>query len=695
MEKVPFIFEIGSEEIPAGYIGPALEAIKEQTLRFLENSRITFGNAHTAGTPRRLVLVVSDVAVTQEPAIQEIIGPPYNVAFTEDGRPTRAAEGFARSQNVSIDDLKIKETPKGKYVYVMREEKGTATKDLLEKFLPNLIAHIPFPKSMRWGSQTVTFARPIHWIVAILGDATLNFKYGDIQSGRESRGHRFMKPDVITVPSNYEEYKQILRNHFVILDTEERKELIRKALEEKSKEVGGRVLEDEELLEEVTNLVEYPHALIGKFEDHYLKLPPEVPITVMKEHQRYFAVVDDNGNLMPYFITIANTVPKQSEVVIKGNERVIKARLEDARFYFEEDRKIPLEKRAEELKDVVFHSKLGTSWEKVERFTAIAKWIAEQLELTEQQRKKLERAALLCKADLVSGMVGEFPELQGVMGRAYALEQGEDPEVAQAIYEHYLPDRATGPVPKGIVGAVLSIADKIDTIVGCFGVGLIPTGTADPFALRRQTLGIIRILLEKEFHISLKQLIDIALPGLKKWITEPENLVRSGVLNFFEGRFHHYMVNNYGYSTDVVGAVLSAGMDDLVEDVRKIEALAAFKNRPDFNSLAVAFKRVVNIIKEPETSPVDPTLLQEEAERELWDRVQVIRERFSSALSEGKYEKGLEELATLKPAIDRFFDSVLVMAQDESLKRNRLAILTSIKNLFDRVADFRKIHSEG
>ncbi len=694
MNKVTFFIEIGGEEIPASYIEPALEAMKHQIKQFFENHRISFGNMKTAGTPRRLILIVDDVATAQTPSAQEIIGPPYNVAFTDDGTPTKAATGFARSQNVTVEELKIKETSKGKYVYVVKEEKGHPTKDLLERFLPDFIAHIPFPKSMRWGSQTVTFARPIHWIVALLGQEPLSFSYGDLKSGTESQGHRFMKPDKIKVPSDFEEYKKILKEHYVIVDIEERKEMIRQAVQDLASKVDGVVVEDEDLLKEVTHLVEYVYPLMGNFDEIYLDLPPEVPITVMKEHQRYFAITDSNGKLLPHFITIANTIPRKPELVIEGNERVIRARLEDARFYYEEDKKIPLEKRAEELKGVVFHSRLGTSWEKVERFTKVAEWIAGELNLTEEETGKLLRAAYLCKADLVTGMVGEFPELQGIMGRAYALQQGEDPEVAEAIYEHYLPDRAGGPIPESTIGAILSIADKIDTIVGCFGVGLIPTGTTDPFALRRQTLGILRIILEKQINLSISDLIEAAIPGLKKWITEPEDAVKAGVHNFFAGRLHHYLETTYGYSPDVLEAVIGTGSDRPVDIVERVKAVARFKERPDFESLALAFKRVVNIIKEPETEPVQVDLLQENAEKELWNQITNLKERFDKSVSSGNYETALELLATLKPHIDNFFDTVLVMAKEEEIKRNRLALLTQIKGMFDTIADFKKIHTD-
>ncbi len=481
-----FYFEVGCEEIPAGYIVPALEAMAMEMVRFLNENRIQHGAPFTTGTPRRLVLVVPEVATHQEACSLEIIGPPKQVAFDQDGKPTKAAEGFARGQGVRLEDIRIKETPRGDYLCIVKEEAGLPTKALLERALPDFIARIPFPKSMHWGSLSVTFARPVHWLVALLGKEVLNFAYGDVQSGDRSLGHRFMSPSWLQV-TDYDSHRENLQKHFVVVAMEERKRLIREGIQEAARTVGGRVLEDEELLDEVTQLVEYPQPLVGEFEEKYLELPPELLITVIKKHQRYFAVTDGSGSLLPYFVTVANTIPKDFALVAAGNARVVRARLEDARFYYEEDQKVRLEDRAAQLQTVVFHSKLGTSWEKAERFTALARWLGEQL--APDRLEALSRAAFLCKADLVTGMVGEFPELQGVMGRAYARLQSEPEAVAQAIYEHYLPIRAGGPIPEGIEGALLSIADKMDTIVGCFGVGLIPTGAADPFALRRQTLG--------------------------------------------------------------------------------------------------------------------------------------------------------------------------------------------------------------
>lgn len=685
-----FYLEIGSEEIPAGYIAPALESMAQQMVRFLDDHRIAHGTPFTTGTPRRLCLWIPDVAPRQEPTVVEIIGPPKSVAFDAQGRPTKAAEGFAKNQGIDVSQLTVKTTPKGEYVSLVKEEAGGPTKELLERMLPDFVAHIPFPKSMRWGNLSVTFARPVHWIVCLLGDEVVDFTYGDVRSGRMSFGHRFMSPEWIAV-KNFAEHREVLRRHKVIVDTEERKRLILEGIREKAAGIGGRILEDEDLLDEVAHLVEYPYPLLGSFEEKYLALPPELLITVMKEHQRYFAVVDASGNLKAHFVTVANTVPRNPDVVAAGNARVVRARLEDARFYYEEDQKVRLEDRAEALKAVVFHAKLGTSWEKVERFTELAKWLCERL--CPQSMDHVLRAAYLCKADLVSGMVGEFPELQGVMGRAYARLQGEPEPVAQAIYEHYLPLRAGGPIPDGMEGTILSIADKMDTIVGCFGVGLLPTGTADPFALRRQTLGILRILVEKRLRFSLEELIDRAIPLLQSKMTEPAETVKKGVLDFFRGRLHHHLVTQDGYASDIVEAALASGIAYPVDAVCRVKALAAFTQREDFEGLAMAFKRVGNIIKEVEPEPVRPEAFTVPAEKELFEAYRKVEAAVREKIAQGDYDGALESLTDLRRPIDAFFEAVLVMDPDPAVRRNRLALLTAVHELFNRIADFRKVQT--
>ena len=680
--------EIGTEELPAGYIVPALESMSERMCRYLDENRVERGVPTVAGTPRRLVLNIAGVALRQKPVRTEAVGPAKSVAYDAQGNPTRAAEGFAKGQGVAVGDLAIKQTPKGEYLCVFREEAGLATRELLEKMLPEFIAKIPFPKSMRWSSYNVTFARPIKWIVALCGEDVVECVYADVHAGKRSRGHRFMDPAEIEV-KDLESHRENLRKSHVVLDIAERRELIRSGAQKAAEGVGGKIVADDELLDEVTQLVEFPQPLVGQFEDKYLELPAELLITVIKKHQRYFAVTDAGGALLPYFVTISNIIPRDFALVAAGNARVVRARLEDARFYYREDQKVSLGERVEQLKGVVFHSRIGTSYEKMTRFSKLAVMLAERV--APGAAGAVERAAFLCKADLVSGVVGEFPELQGIMGKYYAGLQGEPEAVSSALYEHYLPNRSGGPVPEGIEGSILSIADKIDTIAACFGVGMLPTGTADPFALRRQTLGIIRIALEKPLRFSLSDLIDRALELLANKLTQPVQNVKKDILAFFEARLHYYLVSSRGFSPEVIAAALAVGIDDLLDAVARTEALACFTTRPDFGTLAAAFKRVANIIKVPETAPVDESVFKDQVEQSLWEGLIKSESAVDGCLLRSDFAGALESMAQLKPLIDAFFDSVLVMDKDDSVRRNRLALLTRTRSLFARVADFGKI----
>ena len=682
-----FLLEIGTEEIPASYIQPALDAMATMISKFLSAQRIDHGSIRTMATPRRLVWVIKNVAEKQEAQTVEITGPPKDVAFDEAGNHTQAALGFAKSQGVRPHDLQVKQTSRGEYLVVSRHEAGASTAELLGGALADLVGKIPFPKSMRWGNLKVTFARPIHWIVALLGQEVVPFAYGNVTSGNTSYGHRFMSPGPFEV-TEIDGYVKALRERFVIVDIEERRERIRQIVAACAEEKNGNIREDEDLLAEVVQLAEYPTAVCGSFDQHYLELPQEVLITAMRAHQRYFAMLDDAGKLIPYFVTVNNTLTRDPQVVALGNERVLRARLEDARFYFVEDQKVSLDDRVKELKEVVFHSKLGTSYEKLERFKALAEYMADQV--APEYKTTVGRAAYLCKADLVTGTVGEFPELQGIMGRAYARLAKENEAVAQAIYEHYLPTHAGGQLPAAMAGSLVSIADKLDTVVGCFGVGQIPTGTADPFALRRQALGIIRIILEKNLPISLSDLISKAIDGLDGKLTEPVEQTRQAVLEFFKRRLQHFLVGQ-GYPQNVVEAVLAHNLDPLVETVAKMRTLESFKERLDFEPLLVTVKRVVNILKEPVDLPVDPERLVNQAERNLYENVISCEQDLKKPLAARDYAAVLKRLSQLKTPIDAFFDQVLVLDQDLVLRQNRLALLTQIANLFQQMADFSRL----
>ncbi|HET6421023.1 MAG TPA: glycine--tRNA ligase subunit beta [Geobacteraceae bacterium] len=704
--KKELFMEIGTEEIPAGFLPRAMADMEAIITKELNGARLSFGEIKTFATPRRLALVVKDVSPVQPDAEITDIGPAVNVAFSAEGDLSRAGEGFLRGKGWDGSPLKVDAkafTPgliggffnarielvdAGKVlkIAVIRTETGRPSHELMSEILPRLIANIPFRKSMRWADLDVRFARPVHWVVALFDGVVVPFTFGNIESGCISRGHRFMANQPFPV-RDFAHYLEECERHFVIPDPERRKEIIRRETHRVAKIAGGRLLQNEGLLDEVAFLVEYPSALHGAFDRDFLAVPKEVLITSMRSHQRYFSVIDDEGRLLPAFIAIPNTVAEDPAVVVKGNERVLRARLSDARFFFEEDKKVPLEKRVESLKSVVYQQKLGTSHEKMERFRQLAVGLAGGL--NKSLEEKVYRAATLCKADLVTGMVGEFPEVQGIMGREYALHDGEDADVANAIAEHYLPTQAGGELPSSDIGAIVSLADKMDTICGCFGVGLIPTGSADPYALRRSALGIINIILDRGYRLPLNVFIRQSLDLLQPKITSGREDVHKDVLEFFKGRFVNMMADRF--SGDVVDAVVAVSFDDLVETAAKIEALSDFKRRSDFEPLAIAFKRVCNIVKGGVDEPVDRGMFREEAERELHSCYLSVSEKAGVKIGERDYLAALAEIATLRGAVDAFFDTVMVMSEDEKLRINRLALLTGIARLFAYIADFAKI----
>ena len=681
------LLEIGTEEIPAGFLPKAMADMANLIRTELENAQLAFGAIRTQSTPRRLLLVVEGIEEHQPTLRSEVMGPAKSVAFDASGKPTKAGEGFARGQGITVDQLVIVETEKGAYVCAKKEQAGRPTAELLTEILPRLIQSISFKKSMRWKDLDIRFARPVHWIVALYGGVVVPFAFGNITSGNESRGHRFMAPGTFAV-KDFSQYLQECERHFVIVDPEKRKAIIRAEVARLAKEAGGEVLADEELLEQVSYLVEYPSAVLGTFNPDFLQVPKEVLITSMRSHQRYFSLVDAAGKLMPAFITINNTLAPDPAVVVRGNERVLRARLSDARFFFEEDKKIPLADRVEALKSVVYQAKLGTSFEKMERFRSLAVGLAEQLAPT--LKEQAARASTLCKADLVSGMVGEFPEVQGVMGREYALLEGEDAEVAQAIYEHYLPTQAGGAIPSADLGAFVSIADKLDTLCGCFGVGLIPTGTADPYALRRSAIGILNIILGRGYRLSLPELVDRSLDLLTAKLTRPRPEVRADVLEFLRLRLVN-LLTGQGYPQDVVDAVLSASFADVADALARVKALAELKGREDFEPLAVAFKRVVNIIKGGVDTPVAPALFASPREGALFEATGQAAGQVAQAVAAGDYAAALRAIAGLRGAVDGFFEGVMVMADQDAVRINRLALLTGVARLFEGIADFSRI----
>jgi glycyl-tRNA synthetase beta chain len=684
------LLEIGAEEIPAGFIPRALQEMALSVGKELRTSRIAHGEVRTMGTPRRLALLVRDVAEKQEDVESEKLGPPLHMAFGEKGKPTKAAMGFAKGQGLRVEDLKVVQRGKGEYLCAVRKEEGKATSELLAEILPGVIGSISFPKSMRWGTGKVRFARPVHWILAIFGGQVIRFTFGDIESGNRSYGHRFMSPDALEIPE-FQAYERLLRDSFVIVDPGERRTMIEEGIAEAAQEVSGKALSNEDLLEEVTYLVEYPTAIVGTFEREFLTLPREVVINAMEEHQRYFPIVDEGENLMPHFACVCNTRAPDMETVKRGNERVLKARLSDAKFFFEEDTKDPLDRKVEALRGVIFQAQLGSSYEKVLRFKELSLWLAEKFR--PDLRENVERTATLCKADLVTGMVGEFPTLQGVVGREYALISGEDEDVANAILEHYLPAFAGDRLPSGPIGDFVSISDKLDTIVGCFGIGLIPTGAGDPFALRRQALGVIRILLGKGYSLSLGEIIEKSLELLQEKLTVPSGQTKEAVIDFLKSRFQNLLISE-GFPFDVVEAVLGAHFDDVVECRGRIEAMARLKATEEFSDLATSFKRVTHIAKGFSGGEVNASLLEHPAEKALFEHYLQVKGEVEKDLQEKAYERGLLAMVRLKGPIDDLFESVLIMDEVREKRDNRLALLGTISAFFSRMADFSKLVTE-
>ncbi len=682
------LVEIGTEEIPAGFLSKAIIDMQTQAEKVFDRLRLEHGEINILVTPRRLTLKVTDLAANQEDRVVENMGPAKRIAFDESGNPSKAGIGFARGQGVKPEELEIVSTEKGEYVCVHKRETGQKTTALLAQALPEYIMAIPFRKSMRWNDLEARFARPVHWLAALYGSETIKFKCANIESGFKSRGHRFMAPAEFDIPGP-DAYIDLCRKARVIVDQNERKTMITEQLAAIEKDLGGTIIEDPDLLETVTNIVEFPHAIVGSFDKDFLKLPEEVLISVMRYHQKYFCLRDRNGKLMANFITVNNTVARDPEVVVKGNQRVLLARLNDAKFFYREDLKVPLDEFTERLKKVVFQAKLGTSYEKVERFKSLAEFLADQL--SPAQKADISRTAQLCKADLESNMVCEFSDLQGIMGREYARVAGETDAVAIGIHEHYMPTGAGGILPSNDCGAIVGIADKIDTITGCFGIKLQPTGSADPYALRRQALGIINICLDRNYNLSLKEVVTRATELLQSKIEQPADKVVAEVIDFIKGRLFHSLAAGK-IPSGVIEAVLATGFDDIVTTVKRINALDRFRHRDDFTDLLTAFKRIMNITRKEKMSyDLNPDQFTESAETDLYNSWQQVADKIDSQLNNDDYDLALSTVADLRKSVDNFFNEVMVMTDDQRVRENRLALLQGIAFDFKKIADFAKL----
>ena len=678
------LLEIGTEEVPAHVMPGILSQLKENAAKTFEELRIEYKNIKTLGTPRRSALLVEGLAEQQADLSKENRGPAVNIAFDADGNPTKAAQGFARGQGVKPEELVTKDG----YVYAMVHEKGGQTVDLLGDTLKGLVDGLNFPNNMHWADLDYKFIRPLRWLVALYGQDVIDFEVANVKSGRTSRGHRFLSEGDFEI-ANAEDYVEACRKASIIVDQNERCEMIRQQIAEVAAANGGQAEVNEDLLEEVLYLVEYPTALCGKFDEKYLALPAEAVITPMRDHQRYFPVLKD-GQLLPLFITIRNGGKEHLETVQHGNERVLRARLEDAQFFFDEDRKKTLEQHGEKLKTVVFQDGLGTIYDKTLRLEVLAGYIADAIGANEQDKKDAVRAAKLAKADLVTGMVTEFTELQGVMGREYALLDGETKAVAQAIDEHYMPRFAGDSQPASVAGRIVSLADKIDTIVGTFSRGLIPTGSQDPFALRRQALGIVNMLKEAQYHISLSQLVAKAMELLKIADAGRQTKLQNDVADFMKLRLKNVLADA-GIRYDVVDAVFVT-VDDIYGVFLRAQAVNEAVKQ-DMEKTIQAFVRTGNIARKAEDvqAAVETGLLAEQVEKDLYKAYEDAASKVEKEVAAQDYAGAIATLSQLAAPIDAFFDGVMVMDKDEKIKNNRLGLLKLVDNLICQVADFSKI----
>ncbi len=680
------LIEIGVEELPARFIQPAINQFSQTLTEQLAAQRIAFGQVQLFSTPRRLACVIQDVALVQKDLEEDVKGPPEKIAFNN-GEPTKAAIGFAKSQGMQVDDLAIKQLDGVGYLFAHRFQKGQETKTVLTNILPGIIHGLNFPKNMRWGDYDLRYARPLRWIIALLGQDIVPFQVETVKSNRTSYGHRQLSKGAISIP-DVQSYLDLLEEGYVIADHQRRKECISRQVQVLAKQAGGAALLDEALLLEVTNLVEYPTAFCGSFDAKYLEVPKDVLVTSMKEHQRYFPVLDGNGRLLPLFIGVRNGADNQLQLVTSGNEKVLRARLADAKFFYDEDRKHKLDDNLEKLKTVVFQDRLGSVYEKVQRVKQNASALCDVLGYQEQ-KAQCERTALLAKCDLVSQMVFEFPELQGIMGAEYASLSGEETSVAQGIIDHYKPRFAGDTTPSQVTGIVVSLADRLDTLVGYFGLGKIPTGSQDPLALRRQAAGVIQILLQNNLRGSLEELVDIAMKGYSDLLEGKEEQIKQSLLGFLHGRLRVVLLDD-GYRYDVVDAVLASN-HSVIPDLRKrIDVLSDYRSNAQAEDLFTTFERCSNLASRAQEDTLNTDIFTE-SDRELVSQIEKVSPTLNTLLKQREYHQYLSELASLRQPIDTYFDSVMIMDKDEEVRKNRLSLLKRVTGFYRKYADFGMI----
>lgn len=693
MEKVPLLLEVGVEEIPAGYIKPAINQFADDLVRCLKENHIEFDAVTQYSTPRRLTLAVTEVQIRQDDRKEWIQGPARQVALDDEGNYTKAAIGFARSQNVDPDSLEVRKNNKGEYIYVEKMISGKDTSKILAESLPDIIAGLKFPKSMRWKPGGIKFARPIRWIVALLGDEIIPAKLDGIEAGRKSKGHMFLSPDELELNA-YEDYLAAMDKVFVMADADKRRTKVKEQIEWAASEAGGTLVPDEDLLDTVTNLVEFPTPVVGNIESNFMELPKEVLITSLRYHQNQFSVAGANDELLPNFITVRNGNNEHLDIVRAGNERVLRARLADAEFFYQEDIKTSLHDKVQNLSKVTFIEGTGSLHDKTKRVITLSSWLGRKMHSDEMTIAAVIQAAGLCKADLVTEMVNEFPELQGVMGRVYAARDGSQNDVANGIEDHYKPRFAGDDLPRDSVGAIVAICDKMDTIAACFQSNLIPSGSEDPYALRRSAQGIIKIILK--YNITkpgLKEIAKEALSGYK--IKGDIEALSEKIVLFFKPRLSTELTERK-VRYDIADAILSVDFDNIPACVALAEALTTIQNEPDFTRTAVVSERTKNILKgqNPEEfrkKPVSSELFENGTEKALFDHLMEHAPKIKQALDKHDFEAAIKDYVTFAGPLHQFFADVMVMTEDADKRVNRLHMLDQIYQLFAPYADLARI----